>query len=358
MTSIYQKRLQQLCQILKEQHLESLLVAKPENVLYISGFSGGEGVLLITQQEAYLFSDSRYIEQARQEAPFCEFILVKKYFTEALGKVAETEGIQVMAFEKDYLTYQQWEQLRNSFNGKLQPVSGLIEKLRLVKDESEIALLKEAGAITASAFRYILGEVHPGQTEQEIAGMLEFFMRRQGSGPPAFETIIASGKRGALPHGTASAKKVQRGEFITMDLGATYQGYAGDLTRTICLGTVSDKQREIYELVKEAQQRGIDAVRAGVRAEEVDSVVRRFFEQYGYAEYFMHSLGHGVGLAVHEEPRLAKGQDTILEPGMVITIEPGLYIPDWGGVRIEDTVLVKEDGCEILTPVTKNLIVL
>ncbi|MFY9140889.1 MAG: aminopeptidase P family protein, partial [Thermacetogeniaceae bacterium] len=308
--------------------------------------------------KAYLFADSRYIEQARQEAPFCEFILVKKYFTEALGKVAETEGIQVMAFEKDHLTYQQWEQLRNSFSGKLQPVSGLIEKLRLIKDESEIALLKEAGAITASAFRYILGELHPGQTEVEIAGMLEFFMRRQGSGPPAFETIVASGKRGALPHGTASAKKVGRGELITMDLGATYQGYAGDLTRTICLGTVSDRQQEIYELVKEAQERGIKAVRAGVRAEEVDAVVRGFFEQHGYAEYFMHSLGHGVGLAVHEEPRLAPGQDTILQPGMVVTIEPGLYLPDWGGVRIEDTVLVKEDGCEILTPVTKNLIVL
>ncbi|MFY9272500.1 MAG: Xaa-Pro peptidase family protein [Thermacetogeniaceae bacterium] len=358
MTSIYQKRLQRLCHILKEQHLESLLVAKPENVLYISGFSGGEGVLLITQQEAYLFSDSRYIEQARQEAPFCEFVLVKKYFTEALGKVAEEKGLQLMAFEKDHLTYQQWEQLRNSFSGKLQPVSGLIEKLRLIKDESEIALLKEAGAITASAFRYILGELHPGQTEVEIAGMLEFFMRRQGSGPPAFETIVASGKRGALPHGTASAKKVGRGELITMDLGATYQGYAGDLTRTICLGTVSDRQQEIYELVKEAQERGIKAVRAGVRAEEVDAVVRGFFEQHGYAEYFMHSLGHGVGLAVHEEPRLAPGQDTILQPGMVVTIEPGLYLPDWGGVRIEDTVLVKEDGCEILTPVTKNLIVL
>ncbi|MFY9433263.1 MAG: aminopeptidase P family protein, partial [Thermacetogeniaceae bacterium] len=325
---------------------------------YISGFSGGEGVLLITQQEAYLFSDSRYIEQARQEAPFCEFVLVKKYFTEALGKVAEEKGLQLMAFEKDHLTYQQWEQLRNSFSGKLQPVSGLIEKLRLIKDESEIALLKEAGAITASAFRYILGELHPGQTEVEIAGMLEFFMRRQGSGPPAFETIVASGKRGALPHGTASAKKVGRGELITMDLGATYQGYAGDLTRTICLGTVSDRQQEIYELVKEAQERGIKAVRAGVRAEEVDAVVRGFFEQHGYAEYFMHSLGHGVGLAVHEEPRLAPGQDTILQPGMVVTIEPGLYLPDWGGVRIEDTVLVKEDGCEILTPVTKNLIVL
>ncbi len=358
MTSIYQKRLQQLCHILKEQHLESLLVAKPENVLYISGFSGGEGVLLITQQEAYLFSDSRYIEQARQEAPFCEFVLVKKYFTEALGKVADEKGLQLMAFEKDHLTSQQWEQLRKTFSGKLQPVSGLIEKLRLIKDESEIALLKEAGAITASAFRYILGELHPGQTEVEIAGMLEFFMRRQGSGPPAFETIVASGKRGALPHGTASAKKVGRGELITMDLGATYQGYAGDLTRTICLGTVSDRQQEIYELVKEAQERGIKAVRAGVRAEEVDAVVRGFFEQHGYAEYFMHSLGHGVGLAVHEEPRLAPGQDTILQPGMVVTIEPGLYLPDWGGVRIEDTVLVKEDGCEILTPVTKNLIVL
>lgn len=358
MTSIYHKRIQQLRCMLEEQHLQSLLVAKPENVLYISGFSGGEGLLLLTQDEAYLFADSRYQEQARQEAPLFEFILVKKYFTTALAEVTEGQDIKVMAFEKDYLTYQQWEQLQNSYRGKLHPVKGLIEKLRLVKDESEIALLKEAGAITASAFRYILGEIHPGQTEQEIAGMLEFYMRRQGGGLPAFETIVASGERGALPHGMATAKKVQRREFITMDLGATYKEYAGDMTRTICLGTVSDRQREIYELVREAQERGINAVRAGVCAKEVDAVVRQFFGESGYGEYFMHSLGHGVGLVVHEAPRLAPGQDTVLEPGMVVTIEPGLYIPGWGGVRIEDTVLVKEDGCEILTPVTKNLIVL
>ena len=357
MTAIYHKRLEKLRHILEEQQLEALLIAQPENVWYTSGFTGGDGLLLVTQQEAYLFSDGRYVEQAAQEAPDWSFIRFKKYFTDSLVEVTRTLGTKEIGFEKDFLTYQQWEQLRECFDGKLRPVKGFVEKLRMVKDESEIDLLREAGMITASAFRYLLGELRVGMTEQDIAGILEFFMRQHKSGPPSFETIVASGVRGALPHGMATEKKVQRGEFITFDLGATYQGYAGDLTRTVALGTVSDKQRDVYELVREAQERGIEAVRAGVRAADVDAAARQFFAEAGYGDYFVHSLGHGVGLNVHEAPRIAPGQDLVLEPGMVITIEPGLYISDWGGVRIEDTVLVKDHGCEILTPVTKNLVV-
>lgn len=357
MTAIYQKRINKLRHILEQQQLEALLVSRPENVFYLSNFSGGEGQLLVTQQESYLFADGRYKEQALQEAPGCKFILYKRYFTRALAEVTSSQGIREMAFEKDYLTYQDWENLKESFAGELFPVKDFVEKLRLLKDETEIELIREAGAITASAFRYLLGEIHQGQSEQEIAALLEYFMRRHGSGTPAFETIVASGERGALPHGAATQKKIQRGEFITMDLGATYQGYAADLTRTICVGTVSAKQREVYEVVREAQERGIRAVRAGVPAAEVDSVAREFLAEAGYSDYFVHSLGHGVGLAVHEAPRIAQQEDLVLESGMVITIEPGVYIPQWGGVRIEDTVLVKEDGCEILTPVTKDLVV-
>ncbi len=357
MTAIYQKRLNNLRNIMEQQQLEALLVSRPENVFYISGFSGGEGQLLVTPQESYLFADGRYQEQALQEAPDCKFILYKRHFTKALAEVTASQGIQEMGFEKDYITYQHWESLRETFTGELLPVKELVEKLRMVKDEAEIDLIREAGAITASAFRYLLGEIRPGQSEQEVASLLEYFMRSHGSGPPAFETIAASGKRGALPHGSATQKKIQRGEFITLDLGATYKGYAADLTRTICIGTVSARQREVYELVLEAQERGIRAVRAGVRAEEVDAVAREFFAEAGYGEYFVHSLGHGVGLAIHEAPRIAQKVDVVLEPGMVITIEPGVYLPQWGGVRIEDTVLVRENSCEILTPVTKDLVV-
>lgn len=357
MTAIYQKRLSNLRHILEQQQLEALLVSKPANVFYLSGFSGGEGLMLVTQQESYLFADGRYQEQAQQEAPSCKFILYKKSFIKALAELVRNEGIQSIGFEKDHITYWQWERLRESFSAELIPVQGLVEKLRLLKDETEIELIREAGAITASAFRYLLGEIRPGQSEQEIAGILECFMRRYGSGPPAFETIVASGERGALPHGTATQKKIQWGELITFDLGATYKGYAADLTRTIGVGTVSARQQEVYEIVREAQVKGIITVRAGVKAADVDKNVRQFLTEAGYGDYFVHSLGHGVGLAVHEGPRLAPGEDLLLEKGMVVTIEPGVYIPQWGGVRIEDTVLVKENGCEILTPVTKYLIV-
>lgn len=357
MTVIYQKRLSDLRHSLEQQQLETLLVSRPDNVFYLSGFSGGEGLLLVTQQESFLFADGRYQEQAQQESPGCKFIIYKKSFLNALTELCGTEGIQCIAFEQDHLTYWQWERLRESFSAELVPVKGLVEKLRLVKDETEIELIREAGVITASAFRYLLGEIRPGQSEREIAIILEYFMRSHGSGYPAFETIVASGERGALPHGIATEKKVSRGELVTFDLGATYQGYAADLTRTIAMGTVSAKQQQIYEIVREGQAKGIKAVRAGVKAAEVDSQVRRFIAEAGYGDYFVHSLGHGVGLAVHEGPRLAQREDLLLEKGMVVTIEPGVYIPQWGGVRIEDTVLVKEDGCEILTPVTKYLIV-
>ncbi len=354
---IYQKRLKGLYKLMEQGQMGTLLISGPENVFYISGFSGGEGQLLVTAQGVYLFTDGRYQEQALSESPHCEFILYKRSFIKALEKVVVDLGIQQLAFEKKNITYGQWELLKDAFSGDLLPVQGLVETLRLVKDDSEVDLIREAGAITASAFLYLLGEIKPGQTEQEVAGFLEYYMRSHGSGPLAFETIVASGERGALPHGAATMKKILRGELITLDLGATYQGYAADMTRTISLGTVSDQQRKVYELVLEAQERGLKAVKAGVSAADVDLAAREFLVEVGYGDYFVHSLGHGVGLNVHEDPRIAPQVDLRLEEGMVITIEPGVYLPGWGGVRIEDLVLVKKDGCEILTPVTKNLIV-
>lgn len=357
MTGIYGKRLEKLRSLLEDQGLEALLVARPENARYISGFTG-EALLLVTRGEAYLFSDGRYEEQAKLEAPDWRFVRFKRSFTEVFNEVSRGLGLRELGFEKDFLTYQQWEQLKGCFPGILRPVAGLIERLRLVKDDYEVALIREAGMITAGAFRYVLGQMHEGQEEQEIAGIMELFMRRQGAGPPAFETIVASGERGALPHGAASGKRLGRGELVTLDLGARFQGYAADLTRTVCMRAVSTRQREVYEIVREAQARALGAVRAGVTAAEVDATARRFLEEAGYGQYFTHSLGHGVGLAIHEDPRLAPGQDLVLKPGMVVTVEPGVYISGWGGVRIEDTVLVKQNGCEILTPVTKDLIVI
>jgi len=316
-------------------------------------------MLLVAPGNAVLFTDGRYQEQARLEAPNWELIIYKGSFIEALAEICTELRLQEIGFEKDYLTYQQFEKLQEHLpHVALRPVTGLIEKLRLIKDVREISLIQEAAVITGAALWYLLGALKYGQPEQEVAGILEFFMRRHGGGLPAFETIVAAGERGALPHGIASEQRIRRGQLVVIDLGASYQGYAADLTRTICLGRIDARQREIYEVVREAQACALAELRPGVRAGEVDAAAREFLAARGYGEYFSHALGHGVGLSVHEEPRLAARQETVLEPGMVVTVEPGVYLPGWGGVRIEDTVLIAQNGYEILTPVTKDLLVI
>ncbi|HHW40726.1 MAG TPA: aminopeptidase P family protein [Syntrophomonadaceae bacterium] len=356
MTVNYSRRLAELRSILAAQGLEALLVMQPENRRYISGFTG-EGALIVTSDTACLFTDGRFVEQAHAEAPDWDLKLVRKTFLEALTEVYGGRHIE-LGFEENYLTYRQFRQIQEQLPQiRLRPVSGLVEKMRMVKDAEEIAMIREAGIITCAAFRHLLGELREGMTEQEAAGVMEFFMRSQGAGLPAFDTIVASGQRSALPHGSASEKRIGLGELIVLDLGATYRGYAADLTRTVALGHYNAKQREVYEVVKDAQQNALDLIRAGITTGEADAAARRVIEKAGYGEYFSHSLGHGVGLAVHEEPRLAPGGELVLEAGMVVTVEPGVYLPGWGGVRIEDTVLVTDKGCEILTPLKKELIV-
>lgn len=356
MNAVYSKRLTELRKRMDEQRLEALLLLRPENKRYISGFTG-EGALLITAEKAWIFTDGRFEEQAHLEAPTWEVRFIKKTFLEALAEVWRDRDGE-LGFEDDFLTYRQVKQIAEHLpRSSLRPAAGLVESMRMVKDPEEIALIREACVITCAALRHLLGELREGMTEREAAGLMEFFMRSQGSGPPAFETIVASGERSALPHGAASGKAISRGELVVIDLGATCGGYAADLTRTVAIGYFSEKQREVYEVVREAQESALDAVRAGVAAGEVDAAARRVIEAAGYGDCFLHSLGHGVGLAVHEEPRIAPGGEVLLEEGMVLTIEPGIYLPGWGGVRIEDTVVVRDKGCEILTPLKKELIV-
>ncbi|MDQ7095774.1 Xaa-Pro peptidase family protein [Desulfosporosinus sp. PR] len=351
------KRLEQMRQRMQEENIDAYVVLRPENGRYLSGFTGGEATLLITLTKAFLLTDFRYIEQAKEQAP--DFEIVKTGHDHFLT-ISEL-GLQVkrVGFEGDFITYSDHEKLKQSFSqSELLSLPSLVSDLRSVKDEQEVNLIRQAVRIADAAFSETLKTIEVGQTEQEIGLNLEFSMRRLGASGGSFEFIIASGKRSALPHGTATPKKVQFGELLTMDFGAIYQGYCSDITRTIALGEPSEKQREIYALVLEAQKAGIGAVAPGKTGKEVDAAARKIIEDAGYGEYFGHGLGHSVGLAIHEGPNFNVREERVLKPGMVLTVEPGIYLPDWGGVRIEDIVLVTEHGCEVLTQAPKELIIL
>ena len=350
-------RLERMRHQMHEEKIDAYVVIRPENVRYMSGFSGGEATLYITLEKAVLLTDFRYIEQAKDQAP--EFEIVKTgqdhfAFLEEIGTEAQRVG-----FEGDFITYVDFGQLKDAFRqAELLSLPKLVTYLRSVKDKSEIELIRQAVRIADGAFAEVLQTIEIGQTEEEIGLGLEIAMRRAGASGRSFEFIIASGVRSAMPHGAASLKQIQLGEFLTMDFGAIYQGYCSDITRTVFLGDPGEKHRSVYETVLAAQRAGIKAVQPGRTGKEVDAIARKVIEEAGYGDYFGHGLGHSVGLAIHEGPNLNIREERVLEPGMVITVEPGIYIPKWGGVRIEDIVLVTENGCEVLTQAPKEFIIL
>ncbi|MEW6065416.1 peptidase M24 [Desulforamulus profundi] len=350
------KRLEQLRRQMSQKGIPYLLITKPENRLYLSGFTGTTGVLLIGQETADFLADFRYVEQVKQQSP--RFNVVKIEQGSAFGTASEVlrkYKSEKLFFEEEHLTVKQYHELKEQLRDiGLAPGSGLVEELRMIKDEREISAIRRAMEIGDKAFAHILKYVKPGISERELALELEFFMRRQGATGVAFETIMASGLRSALPHGVASDRQLQFGDLLTMDFGAVYQGYNSDMTRTVVLGEPDEKQQEIYSIVLAAQLAGLAAVREGVTAREVDEAARQVITDRGYGEYFGHGTGHGVGLAIHERPRVAAKDETVLKAGMVVTVEPGIYLPGWGGVRIEDSVLVTGEGCEILTSSPKH----
>ncbi|MDI6893411.1 MAG: Xaa-Pro peptidase family protein [Bacillota bacterium] len=352
-------RLQALRQGIAGQQIEYFLVTGNANRRYLSGFTGSSGVLLVSPERCWLVTDFRYYEQARQQAPDWELYPQKGKLSEALGELFREQGICRLGFEKDHTSYTQYETLAG-LGPELVGQSGLVEKLRMTKDEGEIGAIRRAAALADDAFAHILSVIRPGVREEEVALELEYHMRRAGAAGPAFDIIVASGPRSALPHGRASSRRIEAGGFVTMDLGCAVDGYCSDLTRTVVVGRADEEQRKVYEVVARAQKAGLAALRAGRRGSEVDAEARRVIAEAGHADHFGHGLGHGVGLEVHEAPRLspqAAGPDEpVLEPGMVVTVEPGVYIPDWGGVRIEDLVVVREEGCEILSRAEKRLI--
>ncbi|MGB9804014.1 M24 family metallopeptidase [Desulfofundulus sp.] len=350
-----QGRIKRLLARIAQENVDAFLVMRPENLFYLSGFTGSAGALVVTERQVYLMVDFRYFEQAREQCSFCQVVGFQGSLYEALAERLPHWGVERLGCEGDFLSYKQVITLQEKLeNIPVAPLHGLVEELRQVKDREEIELLSRAVALADRAFEHILDCLKPGVTEWDVAVELECFMRRLGASKSAFDTIVASGPRGALPHGVASHRVIRAGEMVTMDFGCLYGGYNSDLTRTVVLGSPHPRQQEIYDLVLAAQRAALAAVRAGVKACEVDRAAREVIASAGYGENFGHSTGHGVGLAVHEEPSVSQKSEVVLQPGMVITVEPGIYLPGWGGVRIEDMVVVEEQGCRILTSAPKD----
>lgn len=323
----------------------------------MSGFTGSAGWLLVTRDRAFLCVDFRYVEQAREQAPGWEVIEYQRPFTATLSKLIIDTGLGQVGFEKEHLTYGGYQKLRDSIPEiKWLPVGGLVESLRVQKDGAEIKSIRRASRLDDLAFEHIVKYLRPGRREREVALELEFFARQQGGEGASFDIIVASGSRAALPHGVASDKLLQAGEFVIMDFGTIVKGYHSDFTRTVILGEPTAKQLKVYGVVKQAQAAAVAAVAPGRTTGEIDALARKVITDRGYGAYFGHGVGHGVGLNIHEGPHLSPGADTVLLPGMVITIEPGIYIPAWGGVRIEDLLLVTETGCEVFNQSTRELI--
>jgi Xaa-Pro aminopeptidase len=339
-----------------------MLVTHLPNVRYLCGFTGTAGVLLVPAngRRPIFFTDGRYTQQAAEEVQGARAVITRKgSLTEACQR-AWRAGIKVLAFESEYLSYAAFRQLCELSRGKsrLKPLSGAVELLRLTKDADEIAQLRAAVLLGASLFSTALAAIRPGVAEADVAGELELQARRAGAEKMSFDSIVAAGPRSALPHGRASTQPIPDNGFIILDWGVILAGYCSDATRTMHVGTASQAHRRMYQAVYEAQLASINAVRPGVEAGQVDRAGREVLKKAGYGAYFTHSTGHGVGIEIHEAPRLARGQTQRLAPGMIVTIEPGIYVPGDGGVRIEDMVLVTEAGCEVLTPTPKDLITL
>ena len=339
---------------------EGVLVYNPSNMFYLSGYLG-EGLVLITHQRCAIVTDFRYTEQAENEAPGYEVLMTGTGRThEAIvGELCREAGIDTLYYEDDYVTVRTFEDCRKHIHGvEWKSVGGAVEKLREVKDEHELELIAQACKLTGDAFERLLPNIKEGVTEKELALMLNFDMLTHGASGLAFSTIAAAGANGSLPHAVPGDYKLRRGDMITFDFGARIGNYCADMTRTVALGTPSDEMRKVYQIVLDAQMMAQDAVAAGKCCRDIDAIARDYIYSKGYEGRFGHGLGHSLGIDIHENPRFNQTCTSILKVGQVMTVEPGIYLPGIGGVRIENSVVVREDGCEALTKPTRELIIL
>ncbi|MEE9490854.1 MAG: Xaa-Pro peptidase family protein [Dehalococcoidia bacterium] len=351
-------RLERLRSQLAQNGLDAIFISQSENRRYLSGFTGSAGFLLISQDRAILATDFRYVEQVRAEAPAFEIVRMQGAPSEWFPTLVSGLDIQKLGFEGREVSLCTYKELAGAVGGmgrgiSLVPTEGLVESLRAVKDKGELECLEEAAALSDAALEEILPRVQPGISERELAWELESFMRRNGSEPLPFDIIVASGPNSARPHAKPTDKVILDNEPVVIDLGATVGGYSSDITRTICLGEGDNTFHGIYDIVLGAQLTAMATLQVGMNGEQVDLLARIVIAHAGYEENFGHGLGHGIGLADHEEPRLGPSSSSILAEGMVFTIEPGIYISDWGGVRIEDMVVLEEGKARPLTKAKK-----
>ena len=336
---------------------DAALVHRPENLRWLAGYTG-EGCLFVSRKRHVILTDFRYLEQVRRQSPDWELVQVPRGqdYPALIADIARDGGVRRLLVETDYLTYDDYRALSEALEGvTLEPMAGVPEKLREIKDEAELDSIRRAAAIASDAFMNLLPRVHAGMTEKQVQRMLEFEMLELGSEGVAFDTIAAAGLNGALPHATPSDHVIAEGELLTLDFGATFRGYHSDMTRTVGFGKITGKLRQIYETVRMAQQLGLDALAVGKTCGEVDKVARDYIDAR-FPGSFGHSLGHGVGLYIHEQPRVSSGNTVALQPGHVVTVEPGVYIPGLGGCRIEDTVIMTADGVINTIAAPKHLI--
>ena len=352
-------RLMKLRQVLAEQELDALLIGQPENRRYLTGFTGSAGLLLVTASRAVLATDFRYYEQVGREAPDWELARITDSFQKLLPDLLADAGVRRLGFESQHVTVDQlatWTQATSDV--EWMPLKDTVESVRMVKDEDEIAAMRRSVALTDEALACALQTMRPGMTELEVAWLVESYMRTHGASRVAFELIVASGPNGALPHAHPGNRKIQAGDPIVFDLGCVIDGYCSDLTRTVCLGKPSDKYLAVFDIVLRAQQAAEAAIRPGMAGVQADAVARDLIAAAGYGDKFGHGLGHGVGLAVHEKPGAGRLSTDTLQAGMSLTVEPGIYLPGEFGVRIEDLVIIRDEGVEILSRAPKQAAVL
>lgn len=341
-----------------ELGIDCALVYKDANRNYLTGFTGDESYLLVMKEKSYFITDSRYTEQAESQVKGCDVLQYAGSIYDFIGKLVVDNNVNSVGIEEDYVTCRDYEAFKSKFGGaKVAALLGTIERQRDIKDDDEISLISKAEAIGDKAFEHILSFIKPGMRERDVAVELEYFMKKSGAQGLSFETIVASGKRSSLPHGAPTDKVIEKGDFVTMDYGCIYNEYCSDMTRTIVVGKANEKQKEIYNIVLEANQEVINKVKAGMSCFDGDKLARDVIKKHGYGEMFGHSTGHGVGREIHERPFMSpRTKNETLKSNMIVSDEPGIYVPDFGGVRIEDLLVIKDNGCEVLSKSPKNLI--
>jgi Xaa-Pro aminopeptidase len=356
LTEIEQRR-RDVAARLPEKNVDALLVTSPANVRYLSDFAGSNGLILITRSETHFFTDPRYAIEASQNIAGTVHV-VKGPMIPGVAAVIQRKRLKKIGFESAWLHYDEYARLKEQLplGVSLHPVGRIIEERRMLKSSAEIAKIRKSVEVNSEAFARVIKRLRPGVSELDVAAEIEFQMKLLGAEKPAFDTIVAAGPHSALPHAHPTSHRIGENELLLVDMGASVEGYSSDMTRVVHLGEPPKRIRQMYKAVLEAQLAGVAAVREGVKAGKVDAVTRNVLKKYKLDRAFIHSTGHGLGLEIHEGPRLGKKEQTKLQAGMTITIEPGVYVEGLGGIRIEDTVLVTANGCEVLTPTSKDFV--